>query len=238
MPAAPRHPPRSQEDVVGLRVLAHPLRLRLLSLLTGRAYSAAEAARVLDQTQANVSYHLRRLLAAGLVELVEEVEVRGGTAKRYRHDPDSGGRLTADSTAEYLVVATALGEELRRRAADRAPDSLGELTDAELWLDPEDWHGIRERARRLGEDLHAAARPPEAASAGAVRVSATVVLFEMTGGGDAGAGTAGSPEPDGGPGPGPRPASRTGGEGSAASAQGSPASGSGGGGSSAKRSTP
>ncbi len=50
----------SEASVADLRVLAHPLRLRLLSLLTGEAYSAAEAARLLDQSQANVSYHLRR----------------------------------------------------------------------------------------------------------------------------------------------------------------------------------
>ncbi|WP_268815939.1 helix-turn-helix domain-containing protein [Amycolatopsis alkalitolerans] len=39
-------------------MLAHPLRLRLLSLLTGASLSAAEAARELGETQANVSYHL------------------------------------------------------------------------------------------------------------------------------------------------------------------------------------
>ncbi|RLL69447.1 helix-turn-helix domain-containing protein [Streptomyces sp. Z26] len=197
MPAASR-PPRTRDDaaddVVGLRVLAHPLRLRLLSLLTGRAYSAAEAARELDQTQANVSYHLRRLRNAGLVDLVEEVGVRGGTAKRYRHDPGSGDRLAPGGPAAYPAVAAALAEELRRRAADRVPDSEGALTDAELWLDPADWHGIRARARALGEELHAAARAPEAALADAVRVSATVVLFEMVADGHGGARPAGAPE--------------------------------------------
>ncbi|MFC4560254.1 helix-turn-helix domain-containing protein [Nocardiopsis mangrovi] len=68
-----------------LRVLAHPLRLRLLSLLTGAAMSAAEAARELGETQANVSYHLRRLHDAGLLEAAGQTEIRGGLAKRYRH---------------------------------------------------------------------------------------------------------------------------------------------------------
>ncbi|MCT2589668.1 helix-turn-helix domain-containing protein [Streptomyces sp. N2-109] len=182
--------PRSRAAVGGLRVLAHPLRLRLLSLLTGAAFSAAEAARALDETQANVSYHLRRLHAAGLVELVEEIGVRGGRAKRYRHDPGSGEHLVAQSPEEHLLVAAALGEELRRRSAERSPAGEGELTDAELWIDPGEWQAIRQHARELGEELHAAARPPH--TPGAVRVSATVVLFEMTR--DGGSGEAGNSE--------------------------------------------
>ncbi|MBO8191064.1 helix-turn-helix transcriptional regulator [Streptomyces oryzae] len=170
----------SAASVADLRVLAHPLRLQLLSLLTGQAYSAAEAARVLGQSQANVSYHLRRLHSAGLVEAVGEVTVRGGTAKRYRHDPDSGellGRGVPQGVDAYLALAGALGEELRRRTAQRDTAVRGEMTDAEVWLDPEVWARVRERAKELGEDLHRHALPP--GTEGAVRVSATMVLFAM-----------------------------------------------------------
>lgn len=79
---------RTTEELEGLRVLAHPLRLRLLSLLTGTARSASEAARELGDSQANISYHLRRLEAAGLVVVAEEVMIRGGRSKRYRHEAD------------------------------------------------------------------------------------------------------------------------------------------------------
>ncbi|WP_432107152.1 ArsR/SmtB family transcription factor [Streptomyces sp. AA1529] len=170
----------SEASVADLRVLAHPLRLRLLSLLTGEAYSAAEAARLLDQSQANVSYHLRRLHKAGLVEAVGEVTVRGGTAKRYRHDPDSGERLgrgVPQGVDAYLALAGALGEELRRRTAQRDTGVRGEMTDAEVWLEPEVWAGVRERAREVGDELHRCALPP--GTDGAVRVSATMVLFAM-----------------------------------------------------------
>lgn len=161
----------------GLRALAHPLRLRLLSLLTGNPMSAAEAARELGESQANVSYHLRRLHAVGLLEVAEEVSVRGGLAKRYRHDPESGSGVTASTREEHLLLAAALAEELRRRTAERRLDARGALTDAELWVDPEAWGRALRLAGELGSLLHEAAQPPHAP--GAVRVGATVVLFEM-----------------------------------------------------------
>ena len=45
-----------------LRAVAHPVRLRILSLLTGAAMTATEVAAELGLTHANASYHLRRLL--------------------------------------------------------------------------------------------------------------------------------------------------------------------------------
>ena len=43
-----------------LRVLAHPLRLRILSLLTGAPFSAMELSRELSISRAMASYHLRQ----------------------------------------------------------------------------------------------------------------------------------------------------------------------------------
>ncbi|WP_055499735.1 ArsR/SmtB family transcription factor [Streptomyces albus] len=183
--AKPHSPPNAADDpsVADLRVLAHPLRLQLLSLLTGQAYSAAEAARVLGQSQANVSYHLRRLHKAGLVDAVGEVTVRGGTAKKYRHDPLSGellGSGARQGVDSYLALAGALGEELRRRTAQRNTSVPGEMTDAEVWLDPQVWADALRRARELGDDLHRHALPP--GTPGAIRASATMVLFTMRSG--------------------------------------------------------
>jgi DNA-binding transcriptional ArsR family regulator len=160
-----------------LRVLAHPLRMRILSLLTGAAMSAAEAARELGGTQANISYHLRRLHEAGLLDVAEEITIRGGRAKRYRHDPESGRRLTTRNPAEEQLLAKAVAGELLRRAGSRAPGRRASLTDAELWVDPAIWARLLERASELSQELHAAAQPPR--SPGTVRVSASVALFEL-----------------------------------------------------------
>jgi len=160
-----------------LRVLAHPLRLRILSLLTGTALSAAEAARELGETQANVSYHVRRLHDAGLLEVAEEVHIRGGRAKRYRHRPDSGKRLTTRAPGEEKLLTKAIANELLRRASSRAANRPASLTDAELWVDPELWARLLAQATALSEELHAAAKPPR--TPGTVRVSASVALFEL-----------------------------------------------------------
>jgi DNA-binding transcriptional ArsR family regulator len=160
-----------------LRVLAHPLRMRILSLLTGTAMSAAEAARELGDTQANTSYHIRRLHDAGLLEVTEEVSIRGGRAKRYRHDPDSGKRLTSRDPAEEKLLTKAIADELLRRAGQRASNRPASLTDAELWVAPEVWAQLLKQATALSEELHDAAQPPR--SPGTVRVSASVALFEL-----------------------------------------------------------
>ncbi|MGW4374408.1 helix-turn-helix domain-containing protein [Streptomyces albidoflavus] len=165
-------------ELSGLRALAHPLRLRLLSLLTARAMSASEAARELGESQANVSYHMRHLLAAGLLELVEEASLRGGRAKRYRHNPASGESVSGGSLDDYTVLASAVAEELQRRSRERVAGAPGAFTDAEVWLPPEAWERVRELARELGVLLHDEARPQ--GTPGTVRASATLMLFEMT----------------------------------------------------------
>src|ERR1700753_250020 len=70
---APREPKAThhENNLSSLRVLAHPLRLRMLSLLTGAALSATELGRELGVSQALASYHLRQLADAEVVELGE-----------------------------------------------------------------------------------------------------------------------------------------------------------------------
>jgi DNA-binding transcriptional ArsR family regulator len=165
-----------------LRALAHPVRLRILSLLTGSALTAAEVARELGLTHANASYHLRNLLAGGVIVPAGEERIRGGVAKRYRYDVEQylareasplPGTRPADSEAFYAAVA----HELRRRWAGRRWVPGNYLADAELWVDPQVWRDARDRIASAARDLHDAAQAPR--SPGTVRTSTTVVLFEM-----------------------------------------------------------
>ena len=165
------------DEAAGLRAFAHPFRLRVLSLLTGTAMSAAEVARELGTTQANASYHLRRLHAVGLLEVAEEVSIRGGKARRYRHDPASGSTLRTRGPDDQRALLEALTQELRRRTAERDLTTRGLTVDAELWVDPEVWAEARAEVQAGSARLHREAQPPRAP--GTIRVSATMVLFKM-----------------------------------------------------------
>jgi DNA-binding transcriptional ArsR family regulator len=160
----------------GLRAMAHPVRLRILSLLTGAAMTAAELARELGLTHANASYHLRQLVAAGAVEPAGEERIRGGDAKRYRYRLDQKVPLSdiRDRTAMYAALAS----ELRRRGLHSRPtEGRGHATDAELWVTEEVWQEVRQAVHQASVQLHEAAQPPR--TPGTIRVNATMALFEM-----------------------------------------------------------
>ena len=168
----------SPDDLDGLRVVAHPLRVRLLSLLTAESMSAAEAARALAESQSNVSYHLRRLAHAGLVHLVEETRVRGGAAKRYRHDPASGEQLASGDSDQLRALMTTLSAELLRRTPRYEPGTPFAFTDAEVYLSSESWDRVQELAREVGRVIHDEAVPD--GTPGARRIGATMALFAVT----------------------------------------------------------
>jgi DNA-binding transcriptional ArsR family regulator len=176
-----------RDRISALRAVAHPVRLRILSLLTGAEMSAAEIARELGIAHASASYHLRVLAEAGEVVEAGEEQIRGGVAKRYRHPWDQVNRTAHGASRGpgsrhddqgLALYARALAEELGRRSALRLPGSRSVLVDAELWVPPE----TRDRARKLlleaSSLLHGAAQPPR--TAGSVHVNLSAALFEMT----------------------------------------------------------
>lgn len=160
-----------------LRARAHPLRLRMLSLLTGAPMSAAELGRELGISQALASYHLRFLVDAGAVQLAEEVVNRGGRERRYRYH--AGGLEPApDLAPESLeLMVTAVTDELRRRHGQRVPAGRSLTIDAELWVSEEEWLAFREAVHAAGVRLHEQAARPHAPDT--LHVNVTALLFEM-----------------------------------------------------------
>jgi DNA-binding transcriptional ArsR family regulator len=169
-------------DVSGLRAVAHPVRLRMLSLLTGTPMSAADLARELEITHANASYHLRQLADAGQVVEAGERRIRGGVAKLYRypHEADLPAAPSEDATDEdRLLYAKALWSELERRLAQRvAVPHGGFSTDLDGWVPPDTWQRAQELVREASKLLHDANRAPHAE--GTVHISFTGWLFRMT----------------------------------------------------------
>lgn len=87
------------------KALSHPLRARVLERLEHQTASPSELAAELAAPLGNVSYHVRILAEAGLIELVRTTRRRGATEHHYRaaaarpvarHD---GRDLTADPAA-------------------------------------------------------------------------------------------------------------------------------------------
>lgn len=168
--------------VSSMRATAHPVRLQILSLLTGTEMSAAEIARELDISHANASYHLRLLADAGLLVEAGEQKIRGGVAKLYRHpweevmlDSSGGPDPTGDAMAYLQVVAQAMVH----RYGSRSSGSPSLLADAEMWVTPEAWEQARTLVEQASRLVHGDARRPR--SPGTIHVNLTVAAFQMAG---------------------------------------------------------
>jgi DNA-binding transcriptional ArsR family regulator len=163
--------------------MAHPVRLRMLSLLTGSSLTAADVSRELGLTHANASYHLRNLLSAGLIVQAGEERIRGGVAKRYHYDAERErdrnreAMLGPHGADTQRALFATVANELVRRTAEADWSVGGSMTDAEIWVDPEVWREIRDRIAQASRDLHDAARPPR--TPGTIRTSTTIAMFRM-----------------------------------------------------------
>lgn len=162
------------DEIATLRATAHPLRLRIVSLLIAAEMSAADVARELGISHANASYHLRILHDAGMIEVAGEEKIRGGVAKRFRHpherrefrpgDPDLMGHLRA------------MAQEMVRRHL-RGSSRPRTYADAELWLPPETWEEVVRALQQAAALMHDHARPPR--TPGTIKASLTFAAFKM-----------------------------------------------------------
>lgn len=163
-------------QVSTLRVLAHPVRLRILSTLTGRALSATEIAQEIGISQVRTSYHVRQLASAGLVRIAEDRSARRSGERRYTCATERFNQVGDDPDARPLLYQAVVDELLRRSSADSGSGSRT-VADAELWVCPHLWTDVVTRVKDALDDLHSGARPP--GSPGAVPVSATVAMFRL-----------------------------------------------------------
>lgn len=70
-----------------VRALAHPLRVRILDILTERVASPNRLASELDAGLSHVAYHTRALDECGCLELVDTAQKRGATEHFYKARP-------------------------------------------------------------------------------------------------------------------------------------------------------
>jgi DNA-binding transcriptional ArsR family regulator len=144
---------RRASDAGDLKALGHPLRLALLDLLLASGpLTATEAAGLLAQTPANVSWHLRRLAEQGFVR-----QATSGPGRR-RPWKAVTRALASDPAADLGPANAATEVQLDRElqllrfalAAERADpsESYTRIDRRRIWLSPDE-------ASALGRDLAA-----------------------------------------------------------------------------------
>lgn len=150
-----------------------------MSLLTGAPMTAAEVARELGMTHANASYHMRQLAAAGQIALAGEERIHGGVARRYRYvlDDERSDQPMPDQPERHALHRAVAAEMVRRSAHRLESPRRSCLADADLWVRPEAWDEVRGQIMAASRTLHEVAQPPR--TAGTIRVSASIALFEM-----------------------------------------------------------
>lgn len=161
-------------QMISMRAMAHPIRLRILSLTSGAALSAAELAQEIGIAHAAASYHARQLADAGLLKVVDEPHARTGPGRppvRYRYDV--GASLDRSEGQEALWTATS--QDMRRRLLARTRHRVG--ADGEVWMAPDDFEEISALAQRISDLIHERAQPPRAD--GTVHASVSIYVFEL-----------------------------------------------------------
>jgi DNA-binding transcriptional ArsR family regulator len=134
-------------------VVAHPIRARALTILVDREASPVEIGRELGTDASHIAYHVRILLAEGLIELTEETPRRGSIEHRYR-------AVRPDEFTDEEYAALSAGERNRHSrdifcfaAADAScafgAGSFGERPDHHIsrmamQVDEEGWTELRD----------------------------------------------------------------------------------------------
>lgn len=182
-----------------IKALAHPLRVRILSVLETRELASPnELSEELEVSLGVVSYHVRRLHALGFLELVRRTPRRGAIEHHYR--AKARPRVSDDVWAETpgIVKRAMIGATLQQitgyvnaAAAGGGFDrSEAHLSRTVLMLDDEGWSQLAAEMVRwvdVVERIEAESQarieqtPGGEAESTAKRSAAVMMLFESAG---------------------------------------------------------
>ncbi len=184
---------QSTVDQSLVKVVAHPVRVQALSILTERPASPKEVAAELNAPVGNVSYHMRELEQVGLIELIDEKKRRGAVEHFYRAiirpmlDDSQWEKLNPEERQSFsswiiqLILADA-SQALRAGTFD-ARDNR-HLTRVPLQVDEEGWRelvAIQAEALQATFEVQAASaeRLSAAEDAESFPATASMMCFEM-----------------------------------------------------------
>lgn len=75
---------KSSINIEQAKLLSSALRIKIISELVKKPKTAKQVADDLGQSAGNIHYHIKKLYEGGILELVEEKQVRGLTEKYYQ----------------------------------------------------------------------------------------------------------------------------------------------------------
>lgn len=182
-----RKPPIVLTDARTIKALSHPARIAVLDdLFAGRELTATEAAEIAGVTPSAMSYHLRALEKAGIVE---RVETSSDGRERPWRATGSGLRIDEDESPVKSAATAVLAQEFlnrvgrdlsawtaqRRVEPDERWREIGGLSFANIWLTIDE---AEELASALESVIdRARARTVEDRPEGSRRVRVASVLF-------------------------------------------------------------
>jgi DNA-binding transcriptional ArsR family regulator len=172
-----------------VRSAAHPVRAKALAMMSERPTSPKEIAAAVGKPIGNVAYHIRELMEAGMVMLVEEKKRGGATEHFYLAttiDDETSGRLDPGhrallaSQGLHLIIADA-SQAVESGTLYSRPDT--QMARIPLRVDEEGWREIRDLYvaaldAALAAAARSAARLEEQGDEG-LRALAVAMLFEM-----------------------------------------------------------
>jgi DNA-binding transcriptional ArsR family regulator len=143
------------------KVLAHPLRSRILAALEGRSNSPSGLADELDAPIGVVAYHVRRLHQLGFLQLVERLQKRGAIEHYYtaRGHPriTDGAWAAVPSIVKQAAIGAALSQvsSYVNAAAVAGGFDAAEthITRSPVTVDQKGWEEIARKLEALTEEV-------------------------------------------------------------------------------------
>ena len=165
---------RDRSEVIDqrmVRALAHPLRVKILEILTERVASPNRLSGDLDAGLSHVAYHTRALDKCGCLELVDTAKRRGATEHFYKASPNSfiGDRLWRRVPRALLggVSGATLQSFMDRAVAALEAGTIDGREDTTLYwmpvqLDEEGWDRVTDDGGNRQQGAGGRGRKPAA----------------------------------------------------------------------------
>lgn len=158
-------------------IVAHPTRAKCLAILAERRASPNEIATELNEDVGHISYHVKKLVSLGVVELVDEQKVRGAVEHFYRAvtlayvSDEEWAKLSVEERRPYTLYILQLAmadaaQALDAGTFDARPENYLSRTpavvDEEGWAEFNQLHGemVERTLKIMGASADRLAKSP------------------------------------------------------------------------------